>query len=134
MRPHWSLDRTTVAARRIALALVAATLAALSLTSGILAMDEVAIQNCDDSVHAGFVTAYDPPTGGYVVDAVTLSGVAAACDGMTFSVTLADGTNHPLGSATYTDPAGPDGQVDPNLGDRQLVRLHTGSTGSAQRR
>lgn len=107
----------------MALALVAATLAVLSLTGGILAMDQATIPGCDDTLEAGFETAYDPVTGGYIVEAVTLSGIAAACDGLTFAITVADGLNRPLGEARYVDPAGPDGQVDPLLGDAQQVRL-----------
>lgn len=100
--------------------------AALSLTSGILAMDEATIPGCDGAVQAGFETAYDPATGGYLVTAVVLRGVDAACDGLTFAITVADGLNRPLGEGRYTDPTGPDGQVDPLLGDAQQVRLDLG--------
>lgn len=86
-------------------------------------MDQATIPGCDDTVHAGFETAYDPASGAYIVRAVTLAGVAAACDGMLFSITVADGANQLLGTATYADPTGPDGQVDPLLTDTQQVRL-----------
>ena len=123
MRSRWVHGRPTIAARRAALALVAAALAVMGLTSGILAMDEVTLQGCDEAVDASFATAYDSFSGAYLVEAVVISGVTATCDGMTFSITLADGTNSMLGHAIYIDPAGPDGQVDPLLGNRQVVRL-----------
>jgi hypothetical protein len=59
-----------------------------------------AVQSCDSTIDASYTVSYT--TGGYKVDTVELSGIAALCDGETFQITLSDSSNASLAELTGT--------------------------------
>jgi hypothetical protein len=79
--------------------------ASLTVTSGSLGAGSAAVSSCTASA----TTAYNLGTAtssGYPVSSVAVSGVAAACQGKTLSVSLRDSSgNTVLGSGTATLPA-----------------------------
>jgi hypothetical protein len=98
-------------AATVAFAVAFGAAASLGLTVDTLSADQVAINACDNAVDSSYTTVYSPTAGGYVVDEVTLSGIAAACDGFDFKVTLGGSANASLGEVvtanatlTGTDP------------------------------
>jgi hypothetical protein len=101
----------------IVFSVVYAAAASLGLTVETLSSDQEAILACDTAVTSDYTTIYsataDGGAGGYVVDVVTLSGLAAACDGFDFKVTLADSGGASLGEVTTLAAAL--GGADPNM-------------------
>lgn len=86
----------------IVFSLVYAAAASLGLTVETLSADQEAIASCDtDGVTSDYTTVYSATAnggaGGYVVDVVTLSGIAGACNGFDFKVTLANSGGTSLG-------------------------------------
>jgi hypothetical protein len=84
---------------------VYAAAASLGLTVETLSADQEAVVSCDtDGVASDYTTVYSATAnggaGGYVVDVVTLSGIAGACNGFDFKVSLADSTGAQLGEVT----------------------------------
>jgi hypothetical protein len=79
--------------------------ASLTVTSGSLGAGSAAVSSCTSSV----TTAYNlgaATSSGYPVSGVAVSGIAAACQGKTLSVSLRDSSgNTVLGSGTATLPA-----------------------------
>ena len=108
--------------------LVAAMLAAghgsaatVALGTGSLSGAQLPVIRCDTAASVSWTTEFDTGLGAFTVDVVSLENVAAACDGSTFQVTLADGSGVALGSGGYSDPLGATGQIDPGAGDSQTV-------------
>jgi hypothetical protein len=63
------------------------------LTSSSLGADQTVIASCDsDGISMAYTNAYDATTNAYKVSGVTISGVAAGCNGKAFKLTLSDGT------------------------------------------
>jgi len=84
-----------------AVAASAASLGGVSSTS--LGADDTVVASCDtDGIGAGYTTVYASGTTAYNTTAVNLTGVNAACNGLAYSVTLADGTGASLVTATGT--------------------------------
>lgn len=78
----------------------AASLGGLSSTS--LGADQTIVASCDtDGVALAYTNNYDVATNSYRTSAVTMSGVATACVGKTFKLTLSDPTVS-LGETTGT--------------------------------
>lgn len=77
--------------------LVGASAASLGgITNDSLGADADVVAACDtDGVVASFVNTYDATLQIYEVTGVTISGVAAGCDGLDYQLTLDDGS--PLG-------------------------------------
>ena len=95
---------------------VYAAAASLGLTVETLSSDEAAIVACDtDGVVSDYTTVYSATAnggaGGYVVDVVTLSGIAGACNGMDFKVALANSAGTKLGEVS-TPAAALGGSLD----------------------
>ena len=84
--------------------LVGASAASLGdIRSGDLGASTGVIGSCDtDGVDVYFGTGYAASQGIAVVNSVTISDVAPACDGQVAEVTLIDDADAPLGSATQT--------------------------------
>ena len=81
-------------------AAVLASAASLTVDGGDLGAGNDLVASCDtDGVSTSFVTTYTGGTG-YTVTSVTVSGIAAACDGENISVTLTDGSDVSLGSGS----------------------------------
>jgi hypothetical protein len=75
------------------------------VTSGQVGADNVAVASCDtDGVTTAYTTAWDGTDDRYEVTAVTVSGVANACDGRTLSVSLTDASNNQIGTGSVTIP------------------------------
>ena len=73
--------------------LVYAVAASLNVTSTDLAAGTDAVAACDtNGMTTSFAVAYDATSGRYEVTTVTVGGVADACSGQDFSVTLGAGT------------------------------------------
>jgi hypothetical protein len=71
-------------------------------TSGSVGSENVNVGTCDnDGVRLDYGTTYSSLAGQYVVNTITVSGVAAACEGLAASITLKDGTG-----AALATPAG----------------------------
>ncbi len=89
----------------IVFSVVYAAAASLGLTVETLSSDEVAIVSCDtDGIVSDYTTIYSATAnggaGGYVVDVVTLSGIAGACNGMDFKVALGGAGGTKLGEVS----------------------------------
>ena len=84
-----------------AFGLAAASAASLGgLTSDTLGADNAAVTSCDsDGVTLAYTNAYDATAGLYKTSSVTISGMAAACNGKSLSITLASASAS-LGSGT----------------------------------
>ena len=82
--------------------LSAASAAALGgLASSDLGADNGGVASCDtDGVAVAYTVAYDSPSGGYVVGAVTVGGLAPTCSGSTVNVTLADASGGSVSSGS----------------------------------
>ena len=77
----------------------AASLGALSSTS--LGAGTTIVAPCDtDGMIASYTTAYNAGTSQYIVTAVKLTGVNAACGTLAADLTLSDSLNASIGSAT----------------------------------
>ncbi len=75
--------------------------ATLNVTSNNLSSGTQTLASCDtDGVNASYTVVYDSGIPGYKVDDLTVSGVAGACDGKDFSVTLGDSSNVALGTVS----------------------------------
>ncbi len=74
--------------------LVGASAASLGgIANESLGADAVVVASCDkDGITATYTTAYSTTLQAYEVTGVTLSGVAAACVGLDYEVTLDDGS------------------------------------------
>lgn len=69
----------------------AATLGGLNSSS--LGADQTVIASCDtDGIALSYTNTYDPATNAYKTSAVTMSGIAVACNAKTFKLTLSGGT------------------------------------------
>jgi hypothetical protein len=104
---------TNLPRRRLVIVLVAATAvfgavfafaASLGVSSASLGAGDAVVSSCDtNGVSASYSTTY---SSGYKVSAITVSGIAAACDGKTVSATLTGtGANLPqtVSLGTYVD-------------------------------
>ena len=100
-------------AATMAFAVAFGAAASLGLTVDTLSADQAAINACDTAIASSYTTEYSATAGGYIVDEVTLSGIAAACDGFDFKVTLADSVDAALGNVDTTDATL--GGTDPNM-------------------
>jgi hypothetical protein len=79
----------------------AATLGGVNADS--LGVDDSVIAACDtDGIDVDYTVTYSAAGLTYNVDDVVLSDVAAACDGLSYSVTIADGAGTALGTSTGT--------------------------------
>jgi hypothetical protein len=86
----------------------AASLGGLNVNT--LGADDAIIASCDsDGIDVDYVVVYNATAGRYDVSDVVLSGVAAACDGLTVRVALRDGANAAI--STGTGVAGASGTV-----------------------
>lgn len=75
------------------------------ITSTKVGADNTAVASCDtDGVASAYTTAWDATDKRYEVTAVTVSGVADACDGQTLSVSLTDSTGAQIASGTLAIP------------------------------
>jgi hypothetical protein len=85
-----------------AFAAVSASAASLGgLTGTSLGADATVVASCDtDGIAVAYTTSYNAGTSQYVVSAVNLSGVNAACNLKAANLTLADSAGTSLGSAT----------------------------------
>lgn len=90
-----------------------AAAASLGLTVETLSADQQAITACDTAVTSDYTTVYEDAISGYEVDTVSLSGLAAACDGMDFKVTLFGVGGTSLGEEV--DAGATLGGADPNM-------------------
>ena len=108
-------------AATVAFAVAFGAAASLGLTVDTLSADQQAITACDSAIDSSYTTEYDVSSGAYTVDQVTLSGIAAACDGLDFKVTLAGAANASLGVVNTTNAAL--AGTDPNM---SLVSDFTG--------
>lgn len=76
-----------------------ASAAQLNVNSASLGAGTDVVASCDtDGINVAFANAFD--TGGYTATAVTLSGVAGACDNNAVRVTVADVDGESLGEVT----------------------------------
>jgi hypothetical protein len=63
------------------------------LTSASLGAGQTVVVACDsDGITMAYLNVYDGITNSYKTTAVTLNGVAAACNGEVYKLTLSDGT------------------------------------------
>jgi hypothetical protein len=78
-----------------AFAVLTAAAASLGgLSSNSLGAGQTVVSPCDsDGIALAYLNVYDGITNSYKTTAVTLNGVAAACAGQTYKLTLSDGTN-----------------------------------------
>ena len=80
-----------------------ASAAQLGVSSQSLGAGTTVVASCDsDGITAAFTSTYDPTTKRYNATGITLSGVAAACNGLAVRVTVADTAGVSLGEATGT--------------------------------
>lgn len=91
-----------VGAGLVAAGAIGASAASLGgITGQSLGADDAVVASCDtDGITTAYTTAYDAGTGAYNVTGVDLSGVNAACNGLDYALTLADGSNVSLDEAT----------------------------------
>ena len=84
--------------------LVAASAASLGgVTGPSLGADVTAVSSCDtDGVTLGYTNTYDATLGRYQTTSVAVSGINAACAGLTVSVTLKDNASASLSSGSAT--------------------------------
>ena len=75
------------------------------VSAAAMGADNVAVASCDtDGVSSGYTTAWDSTDKRYEATAVTVSGVADACDGQTLSVSLTDAAGVQLGTGSVAIP------------------------------
>lgn len=75
-------------------ALTASAAALGGLNSATLGAEQTIVASCDtDGIDLGYENSYNQASGAYFTDAVTLSGVNDACDGLKFKLTLSDGSS-----------------------------------------
>lgn len=103
------MNRRTLFATLVAVAIFASIYAMASslggVTSAKVGADNVAVASCDsDGVASAYTTAWDTTDKRYEVTAVTISGVADACDGQTLSVSLTDSADVQLGTGSTAIP------------------------------
>lgn len=100
------ISRVSLALGAAVMTIGAVTASAASLggiTAESVGADDTVIASCDDDgIGAAATTVYDAVSGTYQVNNVELSGVDAACDGLDYKVTLADGSFVSLGEETGT--------------------------------
>jgi hypothetical protein len=104
-KPNFSKRKSlAVVAAIAAFGAVSASAASLGgLTGTSLGADTSVVASCDtDGVAVGYTTAYAATPKEYQVSGVTLTGVAAACNGKSANVTVANAAGTSLGSATAT--------------------------------
>ena len=78
-----------------------ASAAQLTVTSDTVAAGTSVVAACDvDGVSVAYATGFSG--GAYQVTGVTISGIAAACNGRTLDFTLVDSTNAAIGTGTGT--------------------------------
>jgi hypothetical protein len=87
-----------------ALGAVVASAASLGgLTSSSLGANDTVVASCDiDGVAIAYTNAYDSASGRYRTTSVTVSGVAAACNGQNIAITLRDTGGASIGSGAAT--------------------------------
>lgn len=85
----------------LAVGAVSASAASLGgITGKSVGVDDEIVASCDtDGINVAYTYGYNATSGKYDVTGVDLTGVNAACNGMAYSLTLADNTNAALGSA-----------------------------------
>lgn len=104
---------------------MAAGLGGITSTEGVGA-ENVALTSCDsDGVTTSYTTAWDGTDNRYEISTVTVSGVAAACDGQTLSVSLT-GTTGQIGSGTLPIPSDASTSFDVTLGTAASAKDATG--------
>lgn len=86
------------------------------VNSASIGADQTVVASCDsDGIALAYTNSYDGSTNSYRTSAVTMSGVAAACQGKAYKIALSDGTTSlgevsgavalTAGSQTVTLPA-----------------------------
>jgi hypothetical protein len=88
--------------------LVGASAATLGgITSDSLGADSGVVSSCDtDGVTVAFTNSYDAASGGYRTSSAQISGINAACNTKSLSLTLKDASGTSLGAGTVTVAAG----------------------------
>lgn len=77
------------------------------VTTGGLGADVGVVASCDtDGVTLSYTNTYDSTSGTYKTSTVSVSGINAACNTKSISVTLKDSSGTALGSGTTTVAAG----------------------------
>ncbi|MDX6438684.1 MAG: hypothetical protein QOF45_1267 [Gaiellaceae bacterium] len=104
------MSRRTMIATIAALAVFGTVYAMAASLGGVtstnVSADNVAIASCDsDGVSSAYTTAWDSTDKRYEVTAVTVSGIADACDGQTLSVSLTDTSGAQLGTGSVAIPS-----------------------------
>jgi hypothetical protein len=87
-----------------AIGAVSASAASLGgITDGSLGVDSAVVASCDtDGIAVGYTVEYVAAATSYNVDEVELSGVALACDGLDYLITLSGAGGTSLGEQTGT--------------------------------
>jgi hypothetical protein len=76
------------------------------VTSHAVGADNTIVASCDtDGVTTSYTTGWDATDKRYEITAVTVGGVADACDGQTLKVTLADASGASLSEGTLSIPS-----------------------------
>ncbi len=77
------------------------------LNSDTLGADATVVASCDtDGIDLAYTNAYDPTLGEYTTSSVSVTGIAAACNGLPIDLTLFAAGNASLGSGSTTVAAG----------------------------
>ena len=86
-----------------AFGLMAASASTLGgVNSASVGADQTIVASCDsDGINMAYSNTYDSAANAYKTTAVTLSGVAAACEGKAFNIALSNGTA-PVAEVTGT--------------------------------
>ena len=74
--------------------------ATLGIGSSSLGAGNIGVAACDDSISTSYTTSYDAALPGYKVSGVTVTGIDAACNNKSVSVTLTGSDNTVLASAS----------------------------------
>ena len=87
--------------KTLAIVSAVAAFAAVSASAASLGAGTTIVAPCDiDGMVASYTTAYNAGTSQYIVTAVKLTGVNAACATLAADLTLSDSLNASIGSAT----------------------------------
>lgn len=99
---------TAIVLAVLVFSLIAASAASLGgITTDDLGADVDVVASCDsDGVTATFGTSYDATSGEYLVDDVTIGGIAGACLNQAIEVTLTDSGDTALGTYSGTVTGG----------------------------
>jgi hypothetical protein len=97
------------------------------ITSGTVGADTTTVAACDsDGVTATYTVAWDATDERYEISTVTVGGVAAACDGLTLSVTLTDSGGAQIGSGTLGLPSSPATSFDVTMAPQPSANATAG--------